>query len=75
MNAVVVQVLAALMVLDFLVMFFIDPIVKLPGVLLVLNVFGAILVFIQIALALELLVIAFRGPGGRAMSMSMAAAT
>ena len=63
MNAVVAQVLVALMALDFLVMFFIDPIVRLPGVLLVLNVFGAILVFIQIALALELLVIAFRGLG------------
>ena len=63
MNAVVAQVLVGLMVLDFLVMFFIDQIVRLPGVLLVLNVFGAILVFIQVALALEILLIAFRNLG------------
>jgi multiple antibiotic resistance protein len=54
--------LATMMALDFLVMFFIDQILKLPGLLLLLQVFGAALIFIQLALAIEVLVSAFRSP-------------
>ena len=55
--------LVAMMALNFLVMFFIDQIVRIPGLMLVLQVFGAILVFIQVALAVEILMIAFKGVG------------
>jgi len=57
---VIAVALATMMALDFLVMFFIDQIVKLPGLLLLLQVFGAALIFIQLALAIEVLVSAFR---------------
>ena len=60
---VIPAALVAMMALNFLVMFFIDQIVRIPGLLLVLQVFGAILVFIQVALAVEILMVAFRGLG------------
>ena len=57
---VIAYALATMMALDFLVMFFIDHVVKLPGLFLLLQVFGYALIFIQLALAIELLVSAFR---------------
>jgi len=53
--------LSAMMVLDFLVMFFIDHVVQIPGLSLVLQVFSAVLVFIQVALAIETFMTGFRG--------------
>jgi len=62
-EVVIPLALVAMMALDFLVMFYIDQIVSIPGLLLVLQVFGAILMFIQVALAAETLMIAFRSLG------------
>jgi multiple antibiotic resistance protein len=45
--------LAIMMVLDFLVMVFIDRIMKTPGLMLVLTVLGSVLVFVQVCLAIE----------------------
>ena len=55
--------LATMMVLDFLVMFFADDFVKLPGLLVLLQVFGSALIFIQLALAIEVLLGALRSIG------------
>jgi multiple antibiotic resistance protein len=42
-----------MMFLDFLVMFFIDKILKIPGLMAILQIMGSILVFIQVALAVQ----------------------
>jgi len=55
--------LATMMVLDFLAMFFADRFVKLPGLLLLLQVCGSALIFIQLALSIEVLLAAFRSIG------------
>ena len=55
--------LAVLMALDFLVMYFIDGIMKVPGLTLVLTVLGAVLIFIQVCLAFEVLLRALRDLG------------
>ena len=52
-----------MMVLDFLAMFFADRFVKLPGLLLLLQVCGSALIFIQLALSIEVLLAAFRSIG------------
>lgn len=41
------------MILDFLVMFFIDTVMKTPGLMLVLLVVGAALVFMQVCIGVE----------------------
>lgn len=45
--------LALVMILDFLVMFFIDVVMKTPGLMLVLLVVGAALVFMQVCIGVE----------------------
>ena len=55
--------LAIVMVLDFLVMFFIDQVMKTPGLMLVLQVLGSVLVFMQVALATETILIALKHLG------------
>jgi multiple antibiotic resistance protein len=60
---VIALALATMIALDFLVMFFVDQVVRLPGLLLLLRVFGYALIFIQLALAIEVLVSAFRSLG------------
>lgn len=61
--------LAIIMLLDFLVMYFIRGIMKLPGLMLILHLAGAVLVFMQAALAVQVMLTALRhlgvipGPG------------
>ncbi len=55
--------LAILMLLDVLAMYFIDGIMKVPGLTLVLTVLGAVLIFIQVCLAFEVFLRALRGLG------------
>jgi multiple antibiotic resistance protein len=62
-NFAVTRALLIMLVLDFLVMFFIDKIVKVPGLMLLLQVFGSVLVFVQVALAIETILDAFRSLG------------
>ncbi len=57
------KAILTMMVLDFLVMFFIDNVVKVPGLMPTLQVCGAVLVFIQVALAMELIVQALTNLG------------
>jgi multiple antibiotic resistance protein len=51
--------LTVIVVLDFLVMFFNSSITHVPGLVLVLQAAGAVLVFIQIALAVEIILAGF----------------
>ena len=60
MGTVIVWGLVTMMTLDFLAMYFIDTLAEVPGLLLLLQVFGAVLIFIQIALAIETFLVAFR---------------
>jgi multiple antibiotic resistance protein len=60
---IIAAALTTMMILDFLVMFFIDRIVKVPGLVLVLQVAAGVLVFIQVALAIEIFLTAFRNLG------------
>ena len=55
--------LAAMMVLDFLVMYFIDQVVKTPGLAIILSVLGSVLVFVQAALAINMMLVALRSLG------------
>jgi multiple antibiotic resistance protein len=61
MEFVIALVLVTIMLLDFLVMFFIDYVARIPGLPLLLQMVGAVLVFIQVALAIETLMAGFRG--------------
>ncbi len=47
----------------FLTMFFIDTIVKTPGLTIVLTVLGAVPVFVQVCLALEMMLAALKSLG------------
>jgi multiple antibiotic resistance protein len=60
MTQLVLISLAVLMALDFLVMYFIEPIVKFPGVMLVLGVLGAVLVFVQACLATQMILVGLK---------------
>lgn len=55
--------LATMMVLDFLVMYFIDQVMKTPGLTIVLAVLGSVLVFVQVGLAIEIILTALKGLG------------
>ena len=55
--------LATMMVLDFLVMYFIDQVVKTPGLAIILSVLGSVLVFVQAALAINMMLVALRSLG------------
>jgi multiple antibiotic resistance protein len=55
--------LAVVMALDFLAMYFIDDIMKVPGLMLVLMVLGSVLIFVQVCLAFEVLLRALRDLG------------
>jgi multiple antibiotic resistance protein len=61
MEFAIALTLATVMLLDFLVMFFIDYVARIPGLPLLLQMIGAVLVFIQAALAIETLMMGFRG--------------
>jgi multiple antibiotic resistance protein len=51
--------LTVILLLDFLVMFFNSSITRVPGLVLVLQAAGAVLVFIQVALAVEIILAGF----------------
>jgi multiple antibiotic resistance protein len=55
--------LAIMMVLDFLVMYFIDRVMKTPGLTIVLTVLGSVLVFVQAALAINMILTALKSLG------------
>jgi len=55
--------LAIIVALNFIVMFFNRAIVRLGGVMLVLTLIGAVLVFIQVALAVDTILMGFRDLG------------
>lgn len=56
-------VLSVILLLDFLVMLFNSSIVRLPGLLSGIQVLGSVLVFIQVALAIEAMLTALRTLG------------
>lgn len=55
--------LATVMVLNFVVMLFNDAILKLPGLMPLLQLLGAVLVVVQVALAIQELIYGFAGLG------------
>jgi len=55
--------LAIMMVLDFVVMYFIDQIMKTPGLIIVLTVLGSVLVFVQVGLAVQIILVALKNLG------------
>ena len=55
--------LAIMMVLDFLVMYFIDRVMKTPGLTIVLTVLGSVLVFVQASLAIQMILVALKNLG------------
>jgi multiple antibiotic resistance protein len=55
--------LVTMMVLDFLVMYFIDRVMKTPGLMIVLTVLGSVLVFVQLGLAVQMLLTALKNLG------------
>ncbi|ELR98091.1 MarC family protein [Gloeocapsa sp. PCC 73106] len=63
MDFVIAKTLLMIMVLNFLVMFFIDIILKVPGLILILQILGSVLVFFQVALAIETILDAFKKLG------------
>jgi multiple antibiotic resistance protein len=60
---IITLALAAMMALDFLIMFFCDRLVAIPGFTLLLQVFGSVLVFVQVALAIKTMIAGFKGIG------------
>ena len=63
MTQAVAICLATIMVLDFLVMYFIDRVMKTPGLMIVLTVLGSVLVFVQAALAIQMILTALKSLG------------
>jgi multiple antibiotic resistance protein len=63
MKQAVAICLAIIMLLDFLVMFFIDQVMKTPGLGIVLTVLGSVLVFVQVGLAIQMILTALQSLG------------
>jgi len=63
MTLAVALCLVTMMVLDFLVMYFIDRVMKTPGLMIVLTVLGSVLIFVQAALAIEMILNALKNLG------------
>ena len=61
-HAVVIS-LAIIMALDFLVMYFIDTVMKTPGLMIILTVLGSVLIFVQASLAIQMILNAFKSLG------------
>lgn len=55
--------LTLMMVLDFLVMYFIDTVMKTPGLMVVLTVLGSVLLFVQVDLAIQIILVALKSLG------------
>ncbi|MBK8869732.1 MAG: MarC family protein [Elusimicrobia bacterium] len=60
LTQVVVFCLALMMVLDFLVMYFNDAVLKIPGLTLALAVVGSVLIFIQACLATQMILVGLK---------------
>lgn len=56
----IVLSVSIMMILDFLVMYFSDTVVKTPGLAIVLSVLGAVLVFIQACLATQMILVGLK---------------
>ncbi len=52
-----------MIVLDFLVMYFIDQVMKTPGLMIILTVLSSVLVFIQVCMAMEAILNGLRNLG------------
>jgi multiple antibiotic resistance protein len=63
MTQAVTICLAGVMALDFLVMYFIDRVMKTPGLGIVLTVLGAVLLFVQVSLAIQMILNACKSLG------------
>jgi len=63
MQSVILWTLALILAFDLLAMLVADWVVKIPGFMLALLVLGSVIVFIQVALAIETLVVALRSLG------------
>lgn len=63
MTQAVAICLAIMMALDFLVMYFIDRVMKTPCLMIVLTVLGSALVFVQVALAIQMFLVALKSLG------------
>jgi multiple antibiotic resistance protein len=63
MTQAVAICLATMMVMDFLVMYFIDQVMKTPGLMIVLTVLGSVLVFVQACLAMQMFLAALKDLG------------
>ncbi len=55
--------LGIMLALDFLVMYFIDRVMKTPGLMIVLFALGSVLAFVQVALAVQIILVAFKHLG------------
>ena len=55
--------LTIIMALDFLVMYFIDRVMKTPGLGIVVTVLGSVLVFVQVGLAIQMILNALKSLG------------
>jgi multiple antibiotic resistance protein len=60
---IIIKGIVIMLVLNFLVMFYIDRIIKLPIITIILQILGSVLVFLQVALAIETFLKAFRNLG------------
>jgi multiple antibiotic resistance protein len=63
MTQAVAICLTIMMTLDFLVMYFIDQVMKTPGLAVALTVLGAVLVFVQVGLSIETILTALKSLG------------
>ncbi|SEB18983.1 MarC family protein [Variovorax sp. YR216] len=59
----IAKALLILLGLDFLVMFFIDRITRVPGLMMALQVLGTVLVVVQVALSFETFLVALKSLG------------
>jgi multiple antibiotic resistance protein len=55
--------LAIMMILDFLVMYYFDLVMKTPGLMVILQVVGAVLVFMQVCIGIEIILRALNDLG------------
>jgi hypothetical protein len=55
--------LTLVMILDFLLMYFIDFVMKTPGLMLALMIVGAALVFMQVCIGVEIILRALKDLG------------
>lgn len=63
MTQAVAICLTVMMVLDFLVMYFIDRVMRTPGLMIVLTVLGSVLIFVQACLAMQIILSALTSLG------------